>query len=60
MTALSPPDVARLLTKAGSTQVTEAMIREDIEDGAPVNPDGTVNLIHFVAWLVSEEDSIVN
>jgi hypothetical protein len=23
----------------------------DIADGAPTNPDGTVNLVHYAAWL---------
>ena len=27
------------------------MIRGDIDDGAPTNPDGTVNLVHYAAWL---------
>jgi hypothetical protein len=44
-------DAARLLAKASSEPVTEAMIRGDIDDGAPTNPDGTVNLVHYAAWL---------
>jgi hypothetical protein len=27
------------------------MIAADIRDGAPTNPDGTVNLVHYAAWL---------
>ena len=49
--ALTVADAARLLAKASSEPVTEAMIRADIEDGAPTNQDGTVNLVHYAAWL---------
>jgi len=49
--ALAVADAARLLAKAGGEPVTEAMIRADIEDGAPTNEDGTVNLVHYAAWL---------
>jgi len=30
------------------------MIQDDIDAGAPTNPDGTVNLVAFAAWLVKE------
>jgi hypothetical protein len=49
--ALAVADAARLLAKASSEPVTEAMIRGDIDDGAPTNTDGTVNLVHYAAWL---------
>ena len=49
--ALAVADAARLLAKASSEPVTEAMIRGDIDDGAPTTPDGTVNLVHYAAWL---------
>ena len=29
-------------------------LQADIDDGAPVNTDGTVNLVHYAAWLVRE------
>ena len=49
--ALAVADAARLLAKAGGEPVTEAMIAADIRDGATTNPDGTVNLVHYAAWL---------
>ena len=49
--ALAVADAARLLAKGGGEPVTEAMIAADIRDGAPTNPDGTVNLVHYAAWL---------
>jgi len=50
--ALTVADAARLLAKAG--RVTEAALRADLAAGAPTNPDGTINLIHYAAWLVKE------
>lgn len=52
--ALTVPQVARLLTRAGSAAVTEAMIEADLVAGAPANRDGTINLVHYAAWLVKE------
>lgn len=52
--ALSPDDLARLLTAAGPAQITIDMIQADIAAGAPTNPDGTLHLVHYVAWLIKE------
>ncbi len=43
--ALTPEDAARMLG------ISVDMLRVDIAAGAPTNPDGTVNLIHYAAWL---------
>lgn len=51
-TALSPSDLAKLLSKVGGNAVTEEMLQSDVEAGAPVNADGTFNLVHYCAWLV--------
>ena len=52
--ALSVTDTARLLTRVGGQSITEAMIERDIDDGAPTNGDGTINLVYFAAWLVRD------
>ena len=52
--ALRLEDLARLLSAAGPKPVTVDMLRDDIDDGAPTNADGTMNLVHYVAWLVKE------
>jgi hypothetical protein len=54
ITALPPADLAALLARVGGKPVTAEMIRADIDAGAPANPDGTMNLIHYTAWLVKE------
>ena len=53
-TSLSVADAARLLTKAGGQPVTIAMFEADLAVGAPANADGTINLVHYAAWLVRE------
>ena len=57
LTALTPDQVAKVLSSAGARRITEEMIRADIDAGAPTNPDGTVNLVHYTSWLVKELSS---
>lgn len=57
LTAISIQDLAKLLKHAGSSHASEEAIRQDVEKGAPVNHDGTINLIHYTAWLVKEVSS---
>jgi hypothetical protein len=52
--ALPVADAARVLSRLGGKAVTEAMIRADVDAGAPTNADGTLNLVHYAAWLVKE------
>ena len=40
-----PPDAARMLG------VALQAIQEDLDAGAPRNADGTLNLVHYAAWL---------
>ncbi len=52
LTALTPSQIATMLSRASGIQVPEAWIQEDVAAGAPVNPDGTMHVIHYAAWLV--------
>ena len=52
--ALAVADAVRLLVKVGGQSITAAMLQADIEAGAPTNPDGTINLVHYSAWLLKE------
>lgn len=55
--ALGVADAARVLTRiggAGGKPITEEMLRADIDAGAPTNANGTINLVHYAAWLVKE------
>jgi hypothetical protein len=52
--SLSISQLAKLLSAASGKRITIEMIRKDVDDGAPVNGDGTVNLFHYGAWLANE------
>ena len=52
--ALTLADAARLLARASGQPISEAMLRDDVAAGAPTNPDGTMNLVRYAAWLVKE------
>ena len=56
-TSLTVADAARLLTRAGGQAVSAEMIEDDLGAGAPINADGTINLVHYAAWLVKEMGS---
>ena len=53
-TALSIDDAVRLLNRASGSALTSEMIEADVASGAPTNPDGTLNLVHYAAWLARE------
>ena len=54
ITALAVEDAAKILSAAAGRAISVAMIREDIEAGAPTNADNTINLVQYAAWLVGE------
>ena len=51
---LTVEQAARVLSTAGSRQISADLLRQDLEAGAPTNPDGTINLVKYAAWLVGE------
>lgn len=52
LTALPLDQAVALLRRSGSQRVSLESLRADIAAGAPVNADGTLNLIAYGAWLV--------
>lgn len=52
--ALRVDDAAKVLSRMGGKPVTADMLEADIDAGAPTNPDGSINLVHYAAWLVRE------
>lgn len=52
--ALRLDELAKILSALGPKPVTAEMLQADIDDGAPTNRDGTVNLIHYASWLARE------
>jgi hypothetical protein len=54
MTALPVATLADILRRAGARHASPEVIQADLDAGAPVNDDGTINLIEYAAWLVRE------
>lgn len=54
LVALTKDQLIELLTKVGSSTISAESLEADIAQGAPVNEDGTINLIHYAAWLIRE------
>jgi hypothetical protein len=52
--ALDIDDAVRLLRASGSRHASAERVRADIDAGAPTNVDGTVNLVHYGAWLARQ------
>jgi hypothetical protein len=51
---LTVEQAARILSTAGRKLVSVETLEQDSAAGAPTNPDGTLNLVHYAAWLVKE------
>jgi hypothetical protein len=43
-----------ILSASGPRPVTVETLQADIDDDAPQNADGTMNLLEYVRWLVKE------
>ena len=52
--ALDVDDVVRLLRASGSRHASPERVRSDIDAGAPTNVDGSINLVHYGAWLARQ------
>jgi hypothetical protein len=51
---LTVEQAVRVLAAAGGRTITSDVVNEDLAHGVPTNPDGTLNLVHYAAWLVKE------
>ena len=58
--ALTLHDLARLLSAAGERAITTAMLEADVEAGAPVHADGTMNMVHYAAWLAGNDRDVAS
>lgn len=54
ITALALPNAAKVISQMSGKQITEATLMKHIDAGAPVNKDGTLNVITYAAWLAME------
>lgn len=56
LAALTVAEAAQIFTQAGKKPVSEELITDALGRGAPTNDNGTINALHFVAWLTGEND----
>jgi len=54
ISALSVPDAAKILASAYGRQITEQQVREVARVGNLLAADGTINLVHYTAFLAKE------
>ena len=52
---LSTEQLVKLLSAAYRERINEEKVRQDLDAGAPTNADGTINLVHYAAWLLQEK-----
>ncbi len=49
--SMTVAQMAKALTAVSAGPVKATQIRADLKAGAPSNPDGTLNLVHYAAWM---------
>lgn len=52
--SMTPSQLAEVLSRVGTVAVSASDIEVDLDAGAPRNEDGSVNVVHYAAWLVRE------
>ena len=52
--ALAPETLIKLLQKSGCREMTDEDFQKLVDAGLPLNGDGTVNIIEYIAWLIKE------
>ncbi|MCI0333680.1 MAG: hypothetical protein L0228_10720 [Planctomycetes bacterium] len=51
---LTLDQAAKLLSAVANARIPADQIAADLEAGAPRNPDGTIDLVHYAAWILKE------
>jgi len=54
-TALSPEDLAKLLSASAKRLITTEQVMEIAEEGNLLSTDGLINLIQYTAYLIGEQ-----
>lgn len=60
MTALPPEKLVEVLTRSGYREMTMEKLERDINAGLPLNEDGTINFLEYIAWMVREVNTYGN
>jgi len=53
--AVKPEELVELLRLAGAEGVELETIRRHVSAGCPVEPDGRLDLVAYLAWLLTDE-----
>ena len=51
---ISKENFVTAMRRAGSRTLTLERLESDVAAGAPVNADGTVNILKYIAWVAKE------
>ena len=51
---ISKENFVTAMRRSGSRTLTLERLEADIASGAPVNADGTVDILKYVAWIAKE------
>ena len=51
---ISKENFVTAMRRSGSRSLTLERLEADIASGAPVNADGTVDILKYVAWIAKE------
>ena len=49
---LTKDEVVKVLKLSGSRTISQENLERDIAEGAPVNEDGTMDIIAYGAWIL--------
>ena len=55
--ALPADDAVRMLRRSGCTAMSDETLARLVEDGLPLNADGTLNIVEYMAWMLKEGQS---
>ena len=53
--ALSPENLAKLLSATAKRVITEEQVLEIAEEGNLISSDGTINLVQYTAYMIGEK-----
>ena len=51
---ISKENFVTAMRRSGSRTLTLVRLEADIASGAPVNADGTINILKYIAWTAKE------
>ena len=55
--ALPAGDALRMLRRSGCPRMSDDTLRRFADEGLPLNTDGTLNIVEYMAWMLKEGQS---